>query len=66
VESSHVVLTPSGIRLYPVSVRYCWPAELDVMARLAGLILAERLGGYDRRPFDATSRRHVSVYRRER
>ncbi len=65
VESSHVVLGPSGVRLYPVSIRYCWPAELDVMARLAGLALVERLGGYDRRPFDASSTRHVSIYRRE-
>jgi SAM-dependent methyltransferase len=64
VTSSHVILTSSGVRLYPVSIRYCWPAELDVMARLAGLVLVERLGGYDRRPFDATSTRHVSIYRR--
>jgi hypothetical protein len=66
VESSHVILTPSGVRMYPVSIRYCWPAELDVMARLAGLILVERLGGYDRQPFDSTSTRHVSIYSRER
>ncbi len=65
VESSHVVLAASGVRTYPVSIRYCWPSELDVMARLAGLALAERLGGYDRRPFDATSTRHVSIYRRQ-
>jgi len=64
VKSSHVILTSSGAQLYPVSIRYCWPAELDVMARLAGLVLVERLGGYDRRPFDATSTRHVSIYGR--
>lgn len=65
VESSHVILTTAGVRLYPVSIRYCWPAEIDVMARLAGLTLVERLGGYDRRRFDATSTRHVSIFRRE-
>jgi SAM-dependent methyltransferase len=64
VESSHVLLSDDGVRLYPVCIRYAWPAELDAMALAAGLGLASRFGGYDRRPFDATSTRHVSVYRK--
>lgn len=46
------------------SSRYCWPAELDAIARLSGLELEERLAWYDRSEFDARSTRHVSVYRR--
>lgn len=64
VDSSHMVLTESGVRLYPVALRYAWPAELDAMAMVAGLALAQRYGAYDRRAFDAASTRHVSVYRR--
>lgn len=42
--------------------RYVWPAELDLMARLAGLQLAGRWEDWDRRPFTADSRRHVSAW----
>ena len=48
----------------PVTVRYAWPSELDLMARLAGLYLEDRWGWYDRRPFTEKSGQHVSVYRR--
>lgn len=48
----------------PVTVRYAWPAELDLMARLAGLELEDRWAWYDRRPFTPASGQHVSVYRR--
>ncbi|MFN3649996.1 MAG: class I SAM-dependent DNA methyltransferase [Armatimonadota bacterium] len=61
-ESQHVVLSEAGIRLYPVSVRYAWPSELDLMARLAGLRRRERWGGWRREPFTAQSTMHVSVY----
>ena len=63
IESSHVVFSREGVRLYPVSVRYAWPAELDAMAQVAGMELEDRYADYDRSPFEATSRRHVSVYR---
>jgi len=42
--------------------RYIWPAELDLMARLAGLSLRERWGGWQHEPFTSESRSHVSVY----
>ena len=44
--------------------RYVWPAELDLMARIAGLELHERVAGWDRAPFTAESRSHVSVWRK--
>jgi len=62
VDFQHVVLSGGGIRLYPGAVRYAWPSELDLMARLAGLRLRERWGGWRREPFDRASGGHVSVY----
>jgi len=64
VWSQHVVVREDGIRLFPVELRYAWPSELDLMARLAGLHLAERWGGWARQPFTAASAAHVSVYAR--
>ncbi|MFJ5110167.1 class I SAM-dependent methyltransferase [Streptomyces sp. NPDC088551] len=43
--------------------RYIWPAELDLMARLAGFELETRHGDWDGSAFTAESRSHVSVYR---
>jgi SAM-dependent methyltransferase len=42
--------------------RYVWPAELDLMARIAGLELRERWAGWKRDPFTSESRQHVSVW----
>ncbi len=42
--------------------RYVWPAELDLMARLAGMTLRERWAGWRREPFTRDSRSHVSVW----
>ena len=58
----HVVLTEEGIRIYPGRLRYVWPSELDLMARLAGLQLRHRWADWRRSPFTAHSRAHVSVY----
>lgn len=44
--------------------RYVWPAELDLMARLAGMRLRERWGGWKREPFTRDSDRHVSIWER--
>ena len=66
VEIAHLVVTKAGVRLFPVVLRYAWPAELDVMARLAGLTPHGRFNGYDQRPFRSNSAQHVSIYRRER
>ena len=63
IEASHLIITAEGARLYPVSLRYAWPAEFDAMALVASLGLASRYADYERRAFDATSTRHVSVYK---
>lgn len=46
----------------PVEVRFAWPSELDLMARLAGLELEDRFGWYDLRPFNERSSSHMSIY----
>jgi len=43
--------------------RYVWPAELDLMARLAGFELESRHADWSGADFTATSDSHVSVYR---
>jgi len=61
---NHVHLTEQGARFTPVVQRYAWPSELDLMARIAGLRLAERWGGWNREAFTARSENVISVYRR--
>jgi SAM-dependent methyltransferase len=46
--------------------RYVWPAELDLMARLAGLRLRDRFEDWDRSPFTNESPKHVSVWEKPR
>jgi SAM-dependent methyltransferase len=45
--------------------RYVWPAELDLMARIAGMALRERWAGWARGPFTAESEKHVSVWQKQ-
>jgi SAM-dependent methyltransferase len=45
-----------------IPFRYVWPAELDLMAQLAGMRLRERWAGWGREPFTSDSRKHVSVW----
>ncbi|HVU91977.1 MAG TPA: class I SAM-dependent methyltransferase [Jatrophihabitans sp.] len=49
-------------RYEAVPLRYVWPAELDLMARLAGLRRVARYADWDRTPFTADSTKHVSVW----
>jgi SAM-dependent methyltransferase len=60
--SQHYVFAHDGIQTFPVELRYAWPSELDLMARLAGLTLRDRWAGWQREPFTSLSRAHVSVY----
>jgi SAM-dependent methyltransferase len=64
VYSQNISMGEAETRFYPVQIRYAWPSELDLMARLAGLRLRERFGGWRREPFTASSTSHVSVYGR--
>jgi SAM-dependent methyltransferase len=62
--SNHFVVDDGRVSSYPVEGRYAWPAELDLMARIAGLRLRERWAGWNREPFTSLSRSHVSVYQK--
>jgi SAM-dependent methyltransferase len=64
LDESHVTLSRAGVQVNPIVTRYAWPAELDLMARIAGLRLKDRWAGWGREAFDSMSRRHVSVYGR--
>jgi SAM-dependent methyltransferase len=61
--SGHYVEFSGGTGEYrTIPFRYVWPAELDLMARLAGLRLRDRWAGWNREPFTTDSRSHVSVW----
>jgi SAM-dependent methyltransferase len=60
--SHHYRLEDGALELHCVPFRYVWPAELDLMAQLAGMTLRERWGGWGREPFTSESRAHVSVW----
>jgi SAM-dependent methyltransferase len=63
LDESHVSISSTGVRLDPVVQRYAWPAELDLMGRIAGLRLKERWDGWEREPFSGRGN-VVSVYGR--
>ena len=60
--SHHFSLIDGQWRRLSVPFRSVSPAELDLMARLAGLELRERWADWDRTPFTAESTKHVSVW----
>jgi SAM-dependent methyltransferase len=62
--SHHYVLDGERTRVFSVAFRYVWPAELDLMAQLAGLELEDRWADWARSPFTSGSTSHVSVWRR--
>ncbi len=63
--SHHFVADGSGTREVRTPFRYVWPSELDLMARLAGLELADRWADWDGSPFTGDSPSHVSVWRKQ-
>jgi hypothetical protein len=64
LDENHVRVGSDGIIFGPIRLRLAHPAEFDLMARIAGLRLRDRRGGWDEEPFTASSWRHVSVYER--
>jgi SAM-dependent methyltransferase len=60
--SHHFNLIDGRFELFSMPFRYTWPAELDLMAQLAGMSLRERWSGWKREPFTKDSRKHVSVW----
>ena len=60
--SHHFLLVDGEWRRISMPFRSVSPAELDLMARLAGMKLRERWADWDRSPFTAESTKHVSVW----
>ena len=60
--SHHLKIVDGSAERFSVPFRYVWPAELDLMAQLAGMTLRERWGGWRREPFTSSSGSHVSVW----
>jgi SAM-dependent methyltransferase len=64
LSTQQVALAEGSVRMFPNRIRYAWPAELDLMARLAGLRLSARWSDWEGMPFDHRSPRHISIYSR--
>ena len=62
LEGRHYNFVDGGIQPSPIELRYAWPAELDLMARIAGLRLEHRWANFRREAFTHLSPAHVSVY----
>src|SRR5215207_1358177 len=60
--SHHFNLIDARFELRSIPFRYTWPAELDLMAELAGMRLRERWSGWQREPFTSESEKHISVW----
>jgi SAM-dependent methyltransferase len=64
LDENHMHVGTDGIVSRPIRLRLAAPPEFDLMARVAGLRLRDRWGGWSHEPYAADSRRHVSVYER--
>jgi SAM-dependent methyltransferase len=62
--SHHYFVGDGRAQVFLSRHRYAWPAELDLMARMAGMTLEERWADWERHPFTAESPSHVSVWRK--
>jgi len=60
--SHHYSVVDGNLEVVSMPFRFVWPAELDLMARLAGMRLRERWSSWKREPFTSDSTKHVSVW----
>ena len=60
--SHHYWIEDGKVEVLAPPFRYVWPAELDLMAQLAGMSLRERWADWTRQPFTSESTKHVSVW----
>ena len=60
--SHHLWTEDRRVERFSAPFRYVWPAELDLMAQIAGMTLRERWEGWTREPFTNESRTHISVW----
>src|SRR5215213_3685210 len=60
--SHHFTIVDGKLEQVSIPFRYAWPAELDLMAQLAGMRLRERWSDWNREPFTSESEKHISVW----
>ncbi len=61
--SNHVTVSADGTGSFRrIPFRYAWPAEMDLMARIAGMQLRHRWSDWDRSELTPESAKHVSVW----
>lgn len=65
IDLEHILVDDGVMRRYPVTLRYAWPAELDVMAATVGLARHTRWGDWRHEPVTALTTDHITVYRPE-
>ena len=64
--SHHLEIVDGELQRVSMPFRYVWPAELDLMAQLAGMTFRERWSGWNREPFTNESRQHISVWQKSK
>jgi len=64
VTSQLVRISEKGIKMVPIIIRYAYPAEFDLMAKLTGFELSERWANWKKEPFTSKSGFHISVYKK--
>lgn len=62
VSCRFIRMQSEGVKVIPVELRYAWPAELDLMAQLAGMHLVQRWANWEKAPFVDGSFKHISIY----
>jgi SAM-dependent methyltransferase len=62
IDMQYMDFTPEGVKFFPTKLRYIWPSEMDLMARLAGFKLRSRWTNWKQEPFTADSSSQVVVY----
>jgi SAM-dependent methyltransferase len=62
IRTQHLDFSSDGIAFRPNRLRFIYPSEMDLMARLAGLTLRERWGSWSKASFTADSGTQIGVY----
>ncbi len=62
--SHHIWMKDGETQRVSVPFRYAWPAEMDLMAKMAGMELEHRWGDWDRSAFTNRNTKHISVWRK--
>ena len=65
LNSQRVLLRDEKVKLIPNRLRFIYPSELDLMARLAGLEPEIKWSDWNQAPFTSTSSNLIAVYKKK-